>query len=575
MPHQDRNPSQIILESAERGVKRVVIVPATMSVFRDYGGIQPKYMADSMVVSAQPGGSHPKGVAGQAALSPPGGRRGQFPLWPTLVRLLILATLIPATWLGIIAVPPAGAVATMAVMGAYVLILAVGARRFPVVRRPDLVLVLDLTVITALLVLSGGLNSPFLYLYYLAILEAAVSLDLRQALAAAIATTALLLLLWTAGGQAAMFETAGFHLGAFMAGGFLLALVLGMVAQEHRASAQQARWNLELDRRLAEATRELEARVEELETYNGIARQLSGELRVDGVMDALLAAFRGLVGVERGVGHVVTEAGGMRASVTHGALPQDTSGVSAGPALPATAAAGEVHIEPQGPPDRPQGWWCSTALVRSGQPRAWLTAYSETPFVLSEPVRQRIRGLATQSVAAVEAARLHEEVQRMIRTDPMRALCSWPTFEQLLRDEIERCRSLLLVFSVAEVQLEDYAATRADAQDRDLALRRAVKLLQAPLRRVDVLSYDGAGRFALLLPRVPKVRALEETRELVSRLERDDVATRLLMVDRLALSAGVVSFPEDGATPSDLLAGLEAMLVLGPGSPVDVRSPAT
>ena len=163
----------------------------------------------------------------------------------------------------------------------------------------------------------------------------------------------------------------------------------------------------------------------------------------------------------------------------------------------------------------------------------------------------------------------------MIRTDPTRALCPWPTFEQLVRDEIDRARSLMLVFSVAEVQLEDYASTGADAQDRDLALRRAVKLLLAPLRRVDVLSYDGAGRFALLLPRVPKVRALEMTQELVSRLERDDVATQLLMVERMSLSAGVVSFPEDGATASDMLAGLEALLILGPTTPADVRTPAT
>jgi diguanylate cyclase (GGDEF)-like protein len=175
----------------------------------------------------------------------------------------------------------------------------------------------------------------------------------------------------------------------------------------------------------------------------------------------------------------------------------------------------------------------------------------------------------------VEAARLYEEVQGMSRTDPMRALCPWPAFEQLVRDEVDRCRSLLLVFSIVEVQLEDYASTTADAQDRDMALRRAVKLLQAPLRRVDLLSYDGAGRFALLLPRVAKVRALELTQDLTSRLERDDVATRLLLVDRMALSAGVVTFPEDGTTPSELLAGLEAMLVPGPRPPADVRRPGT
>lgn len=529
-------------------------------------------MADSLVISASPIDPHAIGGSGQPG-DPAGGSESRpTPPWPTLVRLLILATLIPATWVGVIAVPPAGALATIAVLTGYVVFLAAGARRFSILRRPDLILVLDLTVITVLLLLSGTLNSPFLYLYYLAILEAAVTLDLRQALASAIATASLLLLLWTAGGQASMFETAGFRLGAFMAGAFLLALVLGMVAQEQRASAQQARWNIALDRRLAEATRELAARVAELETYNEIARQLSGDLRVEGVMETLLQAFRGLVGADCGVGRVLTEAGGLRTSVSHGSVPGEAA---PGPALPAAPEGGEVYIEPRGAAERPEGWWCSTALVRSGQPRAWLSAYREAPFDLSEAVRGRIRGLAMQSVAAVEAARLHEEVQGMSRTDPMRALCPWPAFEQLVRDEVDRCRSLLLVFSVVEVQVEDYASTRADAQDRDMALRRAVKLLQAPLRRVDLLSYDGAGRFALLLPRVAKVRALELTQDLTSRLERDDVATRLLLVDRMALSAGAVTFPEDGTTPSELLAGLEAKLMPGPRSPADVRRPGT
>jgi GGDEF domain-containing protein len=528
-------------------------------------------MGDSMVVSASatPIASPASSVDGA---EPAGHADARVP-WSTLVRLLILLTLIPATWLGIIAVPAAGALTAIGILAAYVVVLAAGAARVAVLRRPDLILVLDLIVITALVVLSGSLASPFLYLYYLAILEAAITLDLRQALAAAIATAGLLVLLWTAGGQAATFATAGFRLGAFMAGAFLLALILGMVAQEHRASAQQVRWNRELDRRLAAATRELESRVEELETYNSVARQLSGELRVDGVMDLLLSAFRTLTGLESGIAHVVTETSALRASAAQGTLPRDAAGAVRFPALPETADGGDVHEAFGGSAGQPEGWWCSTALVRDGHPRAWLSGFSDTPLTLSDAVRRRIRGLATQSVAAVEAARLHEEVQRMIRTDPMRALCPWPTFEQLVRDEIERCRSLMLVFSVAQVQMEDYSAGRADAQDRDLALRRAVKLLQAPLRRIDILSYDGAGRFAVLLPRVPKIRAAEMAQELISRLESDDVAMRLFSVERVTLSAGVVSFPEDGVTPSELLAGVETLLVRGPAVPARVHVP--
>lgn len=171
------------------------------------------------------------------------------------------------------------------------------------------------------------------------------------------------------------------------------------------------------------------------------------------------------------------------------------------------------------------------------------------------------RGRTVPRPTLVPSARLHEEVQRVIRTYPMPALYRWEAFERVVGEEIERCRSLLLVFSIVELRMEDYATTRADAHDRDLALHRVVDLLQASLRRVDILSHDGAGRFAVLLPRVPKIHALDKARELVSRFETDDVATGLLRRERLALSAGVVSFPEDGAKASELLAGIEAVLI--------------
>jgi hypothetical protein len=52
-------------------------------------------------------------------------------------------------------------------------------------------------------------------------------------------------------------------------------------------------------------------------------------------------------------------------------------------------------------------------------------------------------------------------------------------------------------------------------------------------------------------------------------------AQAAVMVDRMALSAGVISFPEDATTASDLMTGIEALLVLGPTEPAGVRTPST
>ena len=309
---------------------------------------------------------------------------------------------------------------------------------------------------------------------------------------------AIVLLFCTAAAQASTFAAVTFRLGAFMAGTVLLALVLGMVIQEHRASVQRARWNLELDHMLSEATRELRVRVEELTAYADAARRT----RVaDGVVDILMS---------------------------RGPQPHDAG----------RHAAGNHEIE-------------------AGEMRSVSAGGDDT----RKDDRSREPRRGAQTAALMPVSRLAEQVQRVIRTYPSPALYPWQAFERVVGEEIERSRSLMLVFSIIEVRMEDYATARADAHDRDLALRRVVDLLRASLRRVDILSYDNAGRFAVLLPRVPKVRALETARELVSRLETDDVATGLLRCPRLTLSAGVVSFPEDGGKAAELLAGIEAVLL--------------
>lgn len=189
---------------------------------------------------------------------------GTAETWTTIVRFIVLLTLVPASALGIITGPPPGAVGVLAWLGCYVVLLAVGPRWVPVFRRADVSLVLDLIVTTLLIVISGDLNSPFLYLYYLVILEAAVRLNLRHSVATSIASGALLILLGVRGGHAEALTTPGFRLGLFIAGGFMLGLVSGIFSQDHPSPREVVGWDVLLDRRLREATVRLEARLEEL-----------------------------------------------------------------------------------------------------------------------------------------------------------------------------------------------------------------------------------------------------------------------------------------------------------------------
>ncbi len=513
---------------------------------------------------------------GRAAEAAP--RHDGAELWASFVHIALVLVLIPAVWLGTLTIPRLAAIALVVVIAGYVALLVIGPRWIAALRRPDLVLVLDLLVITSLLLVSGDLSSPFLFLYYLVILEAALRLNMRQAFEASVATAGLIILGWLRAGHAEALKDAGFRLGAFIAGGFLLAFFLGILMQEHRARREQIQWAGLLDQRLREATKQLEAQLEELQFYNDLASQLSGELRTNGVMEILFRAFLKATGFSGGVAYVIGEGGTPQLAALHGIARTGDDPELATPklTLPDAAVAGEPIVLPQPPESGLPGTLAvSVPVVRGGRLQAWLCGLTGEPSVMLDSTRRLLHGIAAQGASALDAAFLHEEVQRMSRKDPMRSLFSWSDLEGLVTSEIERCRTLTLVFSLAEIQLEDHGASRAEEADRDLALRRVVNLIQASLRRVDVLSYDGAGRFAILLPRMPKVRATDLLQMLVQKLENDTVASRLLMVDRVVLTAGVVTFPEDGTTASPLFASVEGLLVLGPSSPARVQVPVS
>jgi hypothetical protein len=158
----------------------------------------------------------------------------------SVVRILVLLTLIPASWLGVIRVDQPAIAGVIVLLGGYVLLLTLGPRWLPALRQADLVVVLDILVITAIVLISGMLGSPFLYLYYLAILEAAAQLTLRDALATAVVTATTMIWLWVQAGHAQVLDAPGFRLGALIAGGFFLALLFGTHVQEARTAAALA-----------------------------------------------------------------------------------------------------------------------------------------------------------------------------------------------------------------------------------------------------------------------------------------------------------------------------------------------
>ncbi len=218
-----------------------------------------------------------------------------------LVRLLILLALLPLLWGDVIV-----AASETVLVGLTVLITgyALGTmlllprlRRAP---REDVFLTIDILAATALVVLTGGVESTLLFLLYLPMLVAALRLDLRRTVLSALAVSAIVVWMWSvAEGGLPSLGSSAVRVGLFSLGGFLLALFFGTLAHETRLSITRHRSNIELSRAYESTlegwSRALDMRDNETEGHTQRVTELTIHLaRIMGLSDA------DLVHVQRG-----------------------------------------------------------------------------------------------------------------------------------------------------------------------------------------------------------------------------------------------------------------------------------
>ncbi len=463
--------------------------------------------------------------------------------WISLVRVLLLLGLIPASWFGLIAVPRPTADAVMILLGGYVILLAVGPRWLPILWKVDLIIVLDLLVVTLVVLVSGSVNSPFLYLYYLIILEAAARFNLRQALAASTAMAGMIVILWIREGHPETFETTEFRLGAFVASGFFLALLLGVLVQEYRTSHD---------------------RVETLLFDTDLASRLSGELRVGGVAELLLQVFLEITHLSKGAAYLPAEQGDLDLAAAQGFAWEEKDPSPAHlkmPPLPSGALGGEVIIQSSPPLDgRGESFMVCVPVVRNQQLQMWLCGMSPAVAHIPDAVRRRLRTVATQGASALEAARLHEKVTELAATDSLTGVANRRSFFDRIASELVRSHRSGRPLSVALLDVNGFKGINDGYGHRvgDEALIRVAQTLARGMRASDLVARLGGDEFAVLLPET----STDEAEKVLARLCAAEVSAHDGRHGelRLSLSWGIATWPQDGTAPEQLLQAADQQL---------------
>lgn len=156
----------------------------------------------------------------------------------------------------------------------------------------------------------------------------------------------------------------------------------------------------------------------------------------------------------------------------------------------------------------------------------------------------------------------NHQLEELSTRDPLTGLYNRRKFEEFLDFEQSRAeRHAGYHFSIIMIDVDDFKFVN-DSYGHpvgDMALKKMSMLLEACLRKGDLLARLGGDEFAVILPGADPAQAMLVARKLHATLSSESLE---LPVGNITLSASfsVVSYPEDGKTKTELQTAMDVVL---------------